>query len=629
MLLHAIEGSGDWRGPFHDPAFGPLVAKTTISLGQPDTDLDICVPAPGRIEISPAFAERAGARVLARYALELAWMCGVPGLPRDVANLLAARAAGCFLHILPGDEQSRLLEDPAVPGFSRLAGPVADAASLIFAARHVPGASADPAGLLLAQRLWRFAQPLEALLIDGGDDRLTLDKATGRNRYLCVPYPEPGCIALGSCTASSPSVVAFAAAEQRRQDMFASAIVAGSVAAVRSASSDVTQALLAHFQVADLAEAVLAASGTDATLLLTGLLAAEHPARRIETILMSPSETGSGVPDAVRGQHFACRTASGQAVQKGRAVDGFPPTLGLRTIALRGPDGVPRAAGDVAADCDEAIGRIRAEGGHAVLHVIDGSKTGLLGPDRETCRLLAARFGGALDVVIDACQARIEPEIVRWYLGHGFPVLVTGSKFFAAPGFCGAILFPRERLRRIAGGGRLPDGLGAYADLTEDGVSRRCPGLLLRWAAALEEMRRFAAVPPAAIRNAVDRLGAQARAAIMRDDRLRLIHAPRPEGAFWSDRSSVFTFAARRDGRWMSAAELRPFYAAMTRPMGGAEEGGLRCFLGQPVDLGPGLGGLRIAFNAAQAAGSGDMRAELASVFGKLHMLLDSSDAFP
>ena len=68
---------------------------------------------------------------------------------------------------------------------------------------------------------------------------------------------------------------------------------------------------------------------------------------------------------------------------------------------------------------------------------------------------------------------------------------VLGTLLFGAPGFCGAVLFPRQRLRKIAGGGQLPDGLGAYASLSGGSGSRRCPGLLLRWAAALAHMREF------------------------------------------------------------------------------------------------------------------------------------------
>ena len=192
------------------------------------------------------------------------------------------------------------------------------------------------------------------------------------------------------------------------------------------------------------------------------------------------------------------------------------------------------------------------------------------------------------------------------------------------------MLFPRARLRRIAGGGRLPDGLGAYASLSDGTVSRRCPGLLLRWAAALAPMRDFAALAPGEVRAAIDHAGAQMRAAMMREKRVQLVPAPRPEGLGpglgWSDRPSVLTFSVRGAAGPMSADALRPMYRALARDMSGemAEEfASQACLIGQPVVLGEAIGGLRLALSAAQIVSGADLRGPLAAVFGKLAALLD------
>ena len=47
------------------------------------------------------------------------------------------------------------------------------------------------------------------LLVQGGDERITLDPATGRNRYGCGPAPDDA-LAFGSSTASTISASAFA-----------------------------------------------------------------------------------------------------------------------------------------------------------------------------------------------------------------------------------------------------------------------------------------------------------------------------------------------------------------------------------------------------------------------------------
>jgi hypothetical protein len=606
------------------PALTALRDQVAISAGATPGSLDLAVPAPGQLIAGAALARRAGALILVRFGLELAALRRIAAMPDAAATLLAARAAGMFLGVLPGPMRRVAREDPAVELLARLAGerpPLAQLTAcwrLLAEAMASDEAAPDLATLQLVDRLWQLAAPTEALLVAGGDERLLLDPETGLNRYLCAPYPAPSLISFGSCTASTISSAAFAAAEAVRQDLLEAGCQAQEDAVLATASEQIVAELLVHLDVADIAEAVLAASGTDATLLLTGLLAAERPRETITTVLMSPTETGSGVPEAVQGRHFAACTASGQVVEKGGAVEGFPPGLAMVSVALRDAAGLPRAAEDVARDCEAAIARAAARG-HAVLHAIDGSKTGLTAPGLLALDLLADRFGDRLDIVIDACQLRIEPALVRRYLERGWPVLITGSKFFGAPGFCGAVLVPRARLRRIAGGGRLPDGLGAYASLADGCVSRRCPGLLLRWAAALASMAAFSALPAAEVRGALDRAGAQIRGVMMREPWLRLVPAPRPQGLGWSDRPSVFTFTVAGPDGALRAEPLRVLYRALAAP---GEES---CLIGQPVVLAPGVGGLRVAVSAAQIVQGEDLRPKLGVVFGKLRALLDGA----
>jgi hypothetical protein len=460
-----------------------------------------------------------------------------------------------------------------------------------------------------------LAAPISELLASGGDDRLALDPHTGLNKYGCAPRPRPNVISFGSCTASSLSRGAFDAAESARQALLAAADATSPITAVAKASAAISDAILRHFGVTDLADAVLTASGTDAALVVTGLLGAEHPGRSRTSILVSPSETGSGVPCAVQGRHFAACAPSGNAVFKGEPIEGLSKSPRLVTVALRNAQGVPRPANDIEAECESAALAGIAEG-QVILHAMDGSKTGLTAPDRGCCRRLADLFGDRLDIVIDACQARIEPAMVRWYLAQGFPVLLTGSKFFGAPGFCGAVLFPRQRLRRITEAGRLPSGLAAYAHLQGGFGSRQCPGLVLRWTAALHEMNAFAPLPPEEVRARLERIGSSIRHALATDDRFALVEAPRPPGLGWSDCRSVFTFTVRgRDGL-MNPAQLRVLYERLA-------EGETPCQIGQPVELGsPALGGLRLAISAAQVVQGDAQDEELEFVVDRLRKLL-------
>ena len=76
-----------------------------------------------------------------------------------------------------------------------------------------------------------------------------------------------------------------------------------------------------------------------------------------------------------------------------------------------------------------------AEGRHALLHVVHGSKTGLILPKLAEIDALRSEFGDAMSLVVDACQARIARTAVGEYLERGAVVLLTGSKFMGGPPF--------------------------------------------------------------------------------------------------------------------------------------------------------------------------------------------------
>ncbi len=527
------------------------------------------------------------AELWACYEAEFSWLQQAVGA--RVACLLAARTAASCQHV-------RTPHGPAARPhpFGALLSARPPPASLP-ACLHAAGVAdwarpLDRPELASLARLWPLAECTEAMLAAGGDERLALDPATRLNRYHCAPWPRPDVVSFGSCTASSLSAPAFAAAGLARRRLAAAAASAGTEAALAQASRATEAAILSHYQVVDLAGAVLTASGTDAALVVTALLAAEHPHETMTSILVSAAETGSGVPDAVQARHFAGLAPGATPVDKGARLAGFARTPRLTALALRDAAGRAFTAAEMEAACTSAVTAALATG-RATLHAIDGSKTGLTAPDKPGLLRLRARFGAALDIVVDACQARIEPADLRWYLQHGFPVMVTGSKFFTAPGFCGALLFPRARLEAVAAA-RLPAGLAAYARLDGGFGSRRCAGLLLRWAAALHEMTAFAGCDPGEVTQRLDGCAGALRQAVARDGRLALVAAPRPPGAGWSGRQSVFTFTVRDGQGLLGADRLRALYVA------GAAS---RCQLGQPVLLGDaGVAGLRIALSAAQ-----------------------------
>jgi hypothetical protein len=416
-----------------------------------------------------------------------------------------------------------------------------------------------------------------AALFSGGDSRIAADPQTGLNKYLCPIMPAPELACASSCTASPVSGRGF----DRAAAAFSGIVLASSLRQradrLTALTEQIEARLLQYFGVGALAQVFLCPSGTDAVLKTAMLITAERPGEAITAIIPAASETGTGVPMAAIG-HMFDGPLSGMPLNgcTGRVVE----------IPLRTADGAPRCEAAVAGDFAAAAA---AASGHVVVTLTHGTKTGLIAP--------VAPPDGA-DVIVDACQARIAPATVAAYLRRGWPVVVTGSKFFGGPAFSGAILFPRARLpahRRQS----------LLSDLSDAGKL----GTALRWTAALAEIDSFEPRVAGMADILASRTALLERLAAANPALVPVGGLP-PRGAGWADRPSIFTFAVRDPmdpGRKLSAAGLRPLYERLARN---------GVLLGQPVNLGS-FGGLRIAIGARELL-DGQGEGGLAEVFAAL-----------
>ena len=389
-----------------------------------------------------------------------------------------------------------------------------------------------------------------ALLVSGGDARITVDPASGTSMYGSRPCPDPDLVALGSCTASLISEAGFAAASALRQhcvDLLrfqpASVVYAGQAARLRSE-------LLAccGLAPADGVEAVLAASGTDLFLLAAQWL---KPQR---AVLIAPGETGSGVPAALHGKHFNGRAAGAGEVPIGTLVGDWEGDL--VALAVRAPDASLRDAVSVDADCAASVSAAAAAGHRVLLVLTDVSKTGLIVPSVDVALALQRRFPAQVEVLVDACQLRLSTATLRAYLAQDWMVALTGSKFIGGPTFCGALLVPRACAARYRDT-PLNAGVNAYSNASDWPPAWRCGhclpstsnfGLLLRWAAALSELRMFVALPEARITAFLQRFSETVSKRLAHDDCLDALPvAPLSRQALgiadtWDGLQSIFPF---------------------------------------------------------------------------------------
>ena len=280
------------------------------------------------------------------------------------------------------------------------------------------------------------AHELVARLCSGGDERLALDPQTGLNRYMSGPYPRD-IVAYASSTANDISRDAFRhlLGQGRPADGDYGALLEGMRGRLRGA-----------FGLGGDVDVVFAPSGTDLEYVALAATIDRSPGG-VHNVLLGADEVGRGCVHSAAGRYFNDRTAPGRTVVPGESVPGLE-AVSLTDIPVRCGRGLARTSGQIAASIEGEIARARAGGRHALVHVVHGSKTGLILPALDDLDRLLARWGQAMTPVVDACQVRLSPGDVAAYLDRGAIVLMTGSKFAGGVPFSGWALVPAALVRR-------------------------------------------------------------------------------------------------------------------------------------------------------------------------------------
>ncbi len=562
-----------------------------------------------------------------RHALEVAFLARAEVKPA-LAGLAAARVAALFWELdgpcdaPPADWVDELARS-VPPEPERLA-------ELWRVLASLQGLAGNALDADVAERLasaWVLLGPVEELLASGGDARLRVGLSSRLNHYGCSHRPRPWALTFASSTASSLSERGFAGAEAARRRVVLASLQGNRDPAGINEARAVREAIARHYALPAQSGVVLTASGTDCELFALALssLAGDRP---ILNVLTAPEETGSGVPLACVGRHFAADTARGGTVPKGELLAGMPGDIVRADLAVRCPDGTLIPPAEVDAACERLVGKAVANGRRVLLHYLDVSKTGLMAPSFECVARLGRRHRGSIDVVVDACQSRLTAARVRSFVEIGWTVMVTGSKFFTGPPFCGALLLPAAIMRRLERR-VLPAGLTDYtgrADWPErTRAVRAMPrsvnvGMLLRWQAAVAEMQAFAAVPALRKREILEQFTGAVRHAIDANPDLLRVEAPRlrrpslgDAQAGWDEVGTIIPFLVLGpDRRPLDLEEARRLYQWLNADVGAALPAylpaaerflaGLRCHIGQPAPVADGAGNVAGALRVSAGA---------------------------
>ena len=343
-----------------------------------------------------------------------------------------------------------------------------------------------------------YSRFIPHLLTSGGDRRIIVPRAGNTNTYGASPFPR-STLGYAASTANDISFDAF-----RHLETTVSGWTPGRLQGAGE-YADLLEQMRARLRRAwDLAAdtaIVFAASGTDLEYVALSLAEARH-GLGVTNILLGRDEVGSGCILSAAGRFFAGQSPLCAQTAKGEFVPGLEGTI-LADVDLRDRKGAPRSSLEIAGDLDRRAREASTRGRHPIIHVVHGSKTGLVVPVMTDLANLRAAHGENLTVVVDACQARIEGDDIRRYLALDCIVMVTGSKFMGGPPFSGMALVPSsyrprrqlaEGLAMIFRRAEWPAGWPSCRNLPESAN----PGLLLRLEAALFELTRFLRVERAA-----------------------------------------------------------------------------------------------------------------------------------
>ncbi len=423
------------------------------------------------------------------------------------------------------------------------------------------------------------AQLLDAL-VAGGDERTAVDPVTGLNRYFANPIDGRVVFNRGSCTAGMINARSRTVA----REFLATYDSLNYASLVEEQSYRLKQLLASAHN--DPFDVFFGPSGTDLAYWPTLFQRLLHPDKPLIQLMSCPEELGSGSLPAAAARLFARENQFGESIEQGALID---PTLPEPTVVeLDARD----ASGNVLDRRDKIVRLIKDNPDAAIVgSLVFGSKSGI----KDDLDVIDD-YGDNVMWVVDLCQLRVDPALLHDLLDRGAMVMLTGSKFFQTPPFCGALLVPRqttERLRaaEIADGGSPVSPFGQIFSAHDvpwalDNVRQHLPdeenrGLRLRWQIALDEMENYATWPFDVSNALMDEWNTRLTSIIDAHPNFRVM----PDQHKTND--SIVSTQLLAGGRELDYDELRTLYQeVLTTEHEGLSDGARRVFFGQPVRYG-------------------------------------------
>lgn len=186
-------------------------------------------------------------------------------------------------------------------------------------------------------------------------------------------------------------------------------------------------------------EVFLGPSGTDAVYFPLLFSRERFPEKKILNIITCIEELGSGTINAGQGKYFAGTNQFGGKTPKGEDIidQDFIETQYLSARCAKGTIEDPK---------DNLKDLIQSNPDkNIIVSLVVGSKSGI----EDNLSWIDELNADNVQWNVDMCQFRHSSELIENLTSKGVSVMITGSKFYQAPPFCGAILIPERWMKEI------------------------------------------------------------------------------------------------------------------------------------------------------------------------------------
>ncbi len=295
-----------------------------------------------------------------------------------------------------------------------------------------------------------------------------------------------------------------------------------------------------------------APSGSDLAYLPFLIAQVLHNAKAITTLTSCPEELGSGTRLATEGKYFYTKNAINESVAKGSPV--------FRDLNINAQSFPARSSSGEIIDQKEYIRTALRRNSSRVniCNLVVGSKSGI-----EDNLSIIPDTTDEVIWTVDLCQLRNSVQLIHWLLDNNCMVMLTGSKFYQAPPFCGVMLIPKGISEQVSAyRGTLDPGFQnlfsrndlplSWSYLRSQFKPYQNIGLLLRWEAAIREMERFENTNYHIRNNIIDNWNSHVSRAIDQHPKFELM--PNQD----KTNSSIISFRVRgKSGDFLNYDELK------------------------------------------------------------------------